>query len=171
MESKEHLEANDRHLDERKLTDYYLDPLNQLVHICLSIPKYQSDVKRLAQDLMYPIEDIVQVLNRLESMEIIGNRGGKYVTLMKKVHLSREKSVYRSWRSQTKLLSLERLCRFPKEEDYSFSVTFSSNEDCKVKIQSAFLEFLKNVERWVAESSLEEAYQLNFDLFPWTHSK
>lgn len=168
MDSKKHLKADDRSLDARKLTDYYIDPLNQVVHICLSLAKYQRDPKRLAQDLYYPVEEIMKVLKRLESMEIIAWRDGRYETLIKKIHLSQDNSIYGAWRNQTKLVSLERLGRFPKKEDYSFSVSFSSNEECRLKIQSAFLEFLQKVETWVDGSKLEEAYQLNFDLFTWT---
>jgi hypothetical protein len=56
----------------------------------------------------------------------------------------------------------------PRDEAYSFSVTFSADPSVRKVIQMRFLEYLKDIEELVSQAPCEKAYQLNFDVFPWT---
>lgn len=168
LESKEHLEAKIEALSEEHLREYFLDPINQVVHICLSIQRYQTDPQQLATDLGISATELGEVITSLEKLGIIEVRADRIKTLIKSVHLPRNSASFRPWRNQMKLMALERLNRRPQKQDYSFSVSFSATEKVREKIKADFLALLKNTESSVLDSKQEEAYQMTFDLFSWT---
>jgi hypothetical protein len=45
---------------------------------------------------------------------------------------------------------------------------FSANDEIKKEIQSRFLACLKGIEELVAAGPQEDAYQMSFEIFPWT---
>lgn len=69
--------------------------------------------------------------------------------------------------SLMRMRSLARLQELPAEKRYSFSVTFSTSERIREQIQQKFLALLKEIEPLVKGGASENAYQINFDLFPW----
>lgn len=171
LDSREHIKAKPDSLSDHALRDYYIDPLNQIVHICLSIARYQKDPPRLAADLDIQVADLRQIIERLEHLGIVEQQDGKIRTLIKSIHLPRSSPAFKTWRNQLKLLCLERLNRRHRQDDYSFSVTFSATERVRDKIKSEFLDLLQRTEDLVQGSKLEETYQMSFDLFPWTAPK
>lgn len=168
LDSKEHLQARPEALDEHGLREYYLDPMNQVVHICLSIARYQANPQQLAADLKLSAAELRDIISRLETLGIIEQHEGKIQTLIKSVHVPRSSPAYRPWRNQLKILSLERMNRNSRPQDYSFSVTFSATEKVRDKIRADFLELLKRAEAQVTDAKHEEAFQMSFDLFSWT---
>ena len=61
-----------------------------------------------------------------------------------------------------------RIDAIAEDQAYSFAVMFSADEDARREIQSRFLAFLKSVEELVGGARQEDAYQMSFELFPWT---
>ena len=171
MDSTEHIKAKADQVGEQSLRDYYIDPMNQIVHICLSIPRYQREPQRLAADLRLSPAELRMVIERLEALNIIENVNGKIKTVVKSIHLPKLSPVYKPWRNQLKLLCLDRLNRDARTDDYSFSVTFSATSRARDKIKSEFLDLLKKVEDTVQTSDQVETYQMSFDLFSWTEKK
>ena len=53
---------------------------------------------------------------------------------------------------------------------YSFSATVTMNEETKLRIQTRFVDFLKEIEQDVLASPSEDIYHIQFDLFPWLSS-
>ncbi len=171
LDSTEHLKAKADKMNDESLRDYYIDPLNQIVHICLSIPRYQRDPQRLAADLRLSLTELRLIIERLETLQIIEHNNGKIKTILKSVHLPKSSPAYKPWRNQLKLLCMDRLNRDSRPDDYSFSVTFSAASKTRNKIKSEFLDLLKRVEESVQNSDQEESYQMSFDLFSWTEKK
>lgn len=171
LDSREHLKARPDSLSDDSLRDYYIDPFHQIVHICLSIPRYQSDPVRLASDLDLSVSDLREIIDRLERLGIVEQHAGKIRTLIKSIHLPRASPAFKPWRNQLKLLCLERLSRRSRRDDYSFSVTFSATERVRDKIKSDFLDMLKRTEELVQGARQEETFQMGFDLFSWTGPK
>lgn len=169
LDSREHLQAKPESLGEDGLRDYYLDPLNQLVHICLSIPRYQTDATKLAADLGIPVAELRGVIERLEALGVIEHVNGRYKSLLKGIHLPKTSPVFKPWRNQLKLLCLDRLSRRPEKSDYSFSVCFSATDKVRDRIKGDFLELLKKAEAEVGGARQEGAYQMSFELFAWTN--
>lgn len=168
LDSQKYIQANPDALDESSLEKYYMDPLNQLVHICLSIPRYQSNLQLLSQDLSITPSNLGFIVDFLEKTSIIKQTPAGYQTVIKNIHLPKSSSVHKAWRTQLKLFSLDRLNRLSTPEDYTFSVLFSSNEKVREKVKAEFLSFLSKAEHLVKDSPMEETYQMNFDLFGWT---
>lgn len=168
LDSKNHLKANSDSLPAEVLRDYYSDPINQIVHISLTIPQFQSDLRRLASDLSISPDELGEIITRIERMGLIEQKNHKIRPIIDNVHLPKTSPTYKPWRNQLKLMCLERLNRRSHRHDYSFSVTFSASEKSREKIHAEFLQFLKQTETIVAGSKRETTYQLNFDLFPWT---
>lgn len=171
LDSREHIKARSGNLSDQELSEYYMDPMNQIVHICLSIPRYQSDPLKLSIDLGIPMTEMRTIIDKLEAFGVIERKNREIRTVVKSIHLPRTSSVFRSWRTQQKLLCTERLNRFPQSDDYSFSVTFSASEKVRDKIRVDFLELLKRSEGLVQESKQEDVYQMNFDLFSWNKKR
>ena len=143
-------------------------PPASLVHICLSIARYQSHPTQLARDLGIAPDEFRAIIERLERLGVIEQSKGRTTTLIKAVHLPKSSPAYKPWRSQLKLLCMERLGHRPQKDDYSFSVTFSATESVKDRIRAEFMELLKRVESDVREARAETTYQMSFDLFSWT---
>lgn len=171
LDSREHIKAKPDSLSDQSLRDYYVDPFNQIVHICLSIPRYQNDPAKLAADLDMQVAELREVIERLENLGIVEQHAGKIRTLIKSIHLPRSSPAFKPWRNQLKILCLERLSRRARRDDYSFSVTFSATERVRDKIKSEFLDLLKRSEELVQGAKQEETYQMSFDLFSWSGSK
>jgi len=53
------------------LVEYYLDPMNQIVHISLSIDRYAKNTALLARDLGISRSRLASVLANLENMQVI----------------------------------------------------------------------------------------------------
>jgi uncharacterized protein (TIGR02147 family) len=171
LDSTEHIKAKSDKLSDESLRDYYIDPLNQIVHICLSIPRYQKEPQRLAADLRLSLTELRVIIERLEALNVIEHSNGKIKTIVKSIHLPKSSPAYKPWRNQLKLLCMDRLNRDARADDYSFSVTFSATPKTRNKIKSEFLDLLKRVEETAQNSDLEESYQMSFDLFSWTERK
>ncbi|MGE0615738.1 MAG: TIGR02147 family protein [Bacteriovoracia bacterium] len=167
-ESHEHLEATPVRLATDALGEYYLDPLHQIIHICLTIKRYQDDLVKLATDLERPLARVRATVMKLEKMGLAEKKGASWRAIQKEIHLVKESPVYPAWRNQLRLLSLQRLQAVETDEQsYSFSVVFSSDMKTRNQVHAAFLEFLKATERKVKGTEPEHTFQLNFDLFKW----
>jgi hypothetical protein len=148
---------------------FYLDALHQLVHICLTIPRFQIDTaNRLASTLGVSKRKVIRSLRLLESLTLAEENDGTWKAKTQKTHLPPESPYFLAWRSQLRVMALNRQQAIEPGESYSFSVVFSATEDVKNKIQTRFLELLKSIQPEVIEAAPERCYQMNFDLVPWT---
>jgi uncharacterized protein (TIGR02147 family) len=167
LDTQKHIQASTDAIDEQIIRDYFLEPWHQIVHICLSIPKYQTNANALAADLNISASRLRTIIANLEGWGVIEHTKGSFRTLIKNFHLPKTSPVFSAWRNQLKLFSMERLGRSDSEEDYSFMATFSATPKVRDKIKGEFLEFLKKTEALVRSSPQEAAFQVNFDLFGW----
>lgn len=167
-ESKKHLDARQMQIDPENLTQYYLDPYNQLVHVCLSIEKYRKNPQSLAPILNVPGSKISSVLQRLEKIGVIEIEGDHLTVKISNVHLPRELPVFSSWQSEVRLLSLQRTKVIEKDERYNFTVIFSADESVRKELQDRFLEYLEKAQKLVKPAPSEQVYQMNFDLLRWS---
>ena len=150
------------------LSEYYLDPLNQIVHVCLAIPHFQENLKLLAHTIAVPMSRITNSISILEKLGIIAKQEGKFKVLAESVHLPADSPVYASWRNELKIMAIHRLRNLNRDNSYSFSVIFAADEKTRKQIQDRFLKFLKDIEPVAKKAPSEKAYQMSFDFFPWT---
>lgn len=150
--------------------DYFLDPLNQVVHMCLSIPKYKKDPKSMAQVLFIPQKKIVTILQKLESMKIIKIESGQVTDQAFDLHLPRNSALFSAWNSSLNDLAMNRIKIISENKSYNFAVIFGANEAVKNQVHDAFLQFLKKVKKLVEKADpIDEVFQMRFDLFSWTN--
>jgi uncharacterized protein (TIGR02147 family) len=169
LETKAHIRASLPPIEMSALSEYYLDPHMQIIHICLLIERYASDLKALARDLRIHISRVTHIVARLEKLGVVErDERDRVKVLVTSIHLPKESLLFDPWRNQIRLASLKQMEALPRDEIYSFSVTFSATPEIRWLIQSRFLEYIGNLEGAVAAAPSHQAYQLNFDLFPWS---
>jgi len=152
------------------LLDYYLSPLNQIVHVSLSIERYRKKPALLADDLGFAQEMITETLNRLEEMGVIAREKGGIRILIGSIHLPKESPVFLAYRDQMRILTLQRLHQLPTKDMANFSMIVSMDEETKGWLHNRFLQLLKEAEKRLVDAPAKQTYQLNFDLFRWTQS-
>lgn len=149
------------------VSDYYLDPMMQIVHVALSIERFSINPLDLAKELHLDGQQIHAMISQLERMGLVSREHGRLVPQDTNLHLPKHSPVYRAWRNQLKILSTQRLNQLPDAKSYSFSVVFSASENTRKEIHGRFLDFLKSIETLVGEAKSKNVYQMAFDLFPW----
>jgi uncharacterized protein (TIGR02147 family) len=166
-----HIDVNE--MNERKVNreDYFLDPLNQIIHMCLSIPEFKVNPKLISKNLFLPREKVLSSLKKLESMGIIEFSENGILDKEVDLHLPQDSPIFDAWRSQLNTLSLNRIKKLKDSKTYNFSAIFGSNEKIRKEIHTHFLEFLNKTKELVTDSEVEEVFQVNFDLFSWTETQ
>lgn len=153
-----------------EIGEYYLDPLNLIVHAYLGIRKFAQNPSLIATELELPPDQLIKILERLKRSKIIDFDigGGKVQVLKNALHLDID-SIYNQPHQQIfRLRCLEHVTKLTPEQRFVFSLTFSGSREVKKRIQEMYLDFFKQVETLLdSESSYEDVYQINFDLFPW----
>ena len=168
LQSEKHLSAPTPDLTLQDIERYYLNPLNQIVHICLGIDRYQSDLPRLAQDLKRNPQSIQICVQELIDMGVVKKQSSGYEVLVHSLHLPSKSPTYLAWRNSLKLMAQNHLNDLQPEDSYSFSVVFSANKELQKKLRSLFLKLLHEAEVLVKQAPKEEVFQMSFDLFSWT---
>jgi uncharacterized protein (TIGR02147 family) len=171
LRSEEHLRARAVQISSEGIQEYYLDPLHQIVHVCLTVERYQKEPELLAEALKLRPERVVSLIQTLERLGIVERKGNKVVPRINGIHLPQDSPVFSSWRSQLRTRSFQCLQDAKPGEAYSFSVVFSADPATREKLQALFLDYLKSVEGLVDQTQPVCVYQMNFDLHPWTQSE
>jgi plasmid maintenance system antidote protein VapI len=155
--------------DLEALQEYYLSPWVQLIHVCLSIPRYAKDLALLAQDLQLPEKVVSSAVKILLKLKIVRERRDRgFEVLLQEIHLSKTSPVFHAWQTQIRLSALHRLRAAPHPSDYNFNVLFSADESTRVRLQDEILSLLKSAENHVKDSAERDAYYMSVDLFRWT---
>lgn len=155
-----------------EMAEYYLDPLNLIVHAHMGIPKYQNQPSLLSNALGISQEQLQTCLQTLQRLKIVQAQGKKIIPMKEALHLDVRSMFCKPHQMLFRIRSQERLMDLTPESRFMLSTTFSGTEEMKAQIQEHFLIFMKQVEKLIQNAEIsEKVYQLNFDLFPWTDSK
>jgi len=147
---------------------YYLDMNFQLVHILLTIERFVNNPSLITKILSIKKEKLQFYLDTLIELSLIEYHDGEYTVIKDSLHLSKDSPIFHTYRRLTRDHSLNKLEHLDGDDQYSFSVSFSTSPEVKNKIHQEFLEFLKKTKSWVDEGVESEVYQMNFDLFKWS---
>lgn len=167
LRAEKNLKTQAVELTAEQLEKYYLDPLNQIVHIYLGIEGQNATLETLALKFGVAKVQMTQVLSLLEQIKYIRKKAGRYEVLVEGKHLPRESHILKSHQILMRLKSLDQMQRLSAEQNYSFSATISTLPEVRVQLQAEFLKFLKAAEKLVKGHESKNLYQINFDLFPW----
>lgn len=168
MKTESHVPAPAAKISIQDYSAYYLDPLLQVVHMLMTIPKYSNDLKLLARTLDLKDIELKNKINKLEKLKIIETLGSGYKVHSREIHLSANDDVYPAYRQLVRLLAIKKTESLDSQKSYGFSVIFSTTPEIRSEIQESFLAFLGKVKRLVSSGEEREVYQMNFDLFDWT---
>lgn len=159
---------------EEKITDiraeYYLDPFMTIAHLFLTLPSYGGDSKKISQRLRFSDSYAKKIFSTLERVGIIEklNTPNCYRVVDDHLHLSSDSLLSTPYHALFRMASLQQLMKMDSGEKFSFSVTFSADDETKKIIHDGFLRFLREIEPAIKRAPVESVYQLNFDLFPWS---
>ena len=154
--------------DAAATSEYYLEPLVQIVHVSLFIPRFAAQPRELASALRITPARLNEIIDTLRNMGLVAYEGSALVPQRDSLHLDKHAKVYRIWRSQLRILALQRMNDLPLEEQVSFSSVFSADQQTKRAIHERFLAFLRSCEDLVRDAQSLQTFQISFDLFPWT---
>lgn len=163
----EHINAKSVAITKESLEEYYLDPWIQVIHMSLTIPKFQKEISLLKTKLHLPDHKFEKIISFLMDHGFIELKDKKVKVLQKSVHLPRESTCFWPWKSAITTMGLEKSKMNTPEDTYNFSVVFSADENCRKEIQKMFMKFLKEIELKVTASTSKNLYQMNFDLINW----
>ncbi len=168
LDARHHLQANLAKTDGAIANEYYLDPLVQLIHVCLALPRFQADLKLLANTLQIPVPRIISAVSVLERLGIVERVGLKHKIIIENVHLPTDSMLYHAWLFQLRSMSSQRQQLVRDKNNYEFSVVFSGDEDVQRSIRQRFLAFIKETQKEVGHAKDAQVFQMNFDLLAWT---
>jgi uncharacterized protein (TIGR02147 family) len=163
-----HIEVNVHERNIVNRDDYHLDPFNQIVHLCISIPKLRDNPKAIAKALFVPLVTVTNSLKKLEKMDIIKVENGKIVDEARDLHIPKDSPLFLAWKNSLNLLSQNRIRLLGDSKSYNFSVVFTADEEVQKEIHHQFMLFLKKVKKMVEKCEDKEVFQMNFDLFSWS---
>lgn len=152
--------------DESKSHLYFLNPWTQIIHIGLTIPVFQKKPQELMEALGLSDNEFQRILKTLEDQGII--EVSKNIKILQdSVHLMRSSPYFWSWYNQITTLSREHFRKLNDKDDLNFAVTFSANEEARLKLKKLLLQFLEEAQDIVEDSPSESLYQINIDLGSW----
>lgn len=173
LKTEANLKVEAPRIMELDLTEYYLDPLFQVIHMCLTLRRFQQEPEAIAAGLGLKPASLANYLRGLERMKIaeltlLRGRIVRAQVLRDNLHLPDDSILHSAYAGRMRLKGLERMDQLTSDEAYRFSVIFSTNARVRQKIHSSFIEWLKSTQKAVQGSREEDVYQMNFDLFNWT---
>jgi uncharacterized protein (TIGR02147 family) len=149
--------------------EYYLDPMNLIVHAYLGIQKYCDRPEALHDVLPMPPPQVNSILETLQRLKIINRLPSGNIQVIKpSLHLDIRSIFCSPHQMLFRIKSTEQIMKLGADKRFIFSLTFSGNHDLKGRIQDSYLRFIKEIEKMIDENkNSDRVYQLNFDLFPW----
>lgn len=148
--------------------DYFLNPQMQIVHVALNVKKYQT-LESLEKVINSDKKALIEILDKLIQLNLIEYKNKRYQVIKESLHLPKDSHLIHPHQTLLRVKSLEhKEVKSRDSGNYTFSVTFSCDEDGRKKIQEDFIKYLKSVQKTVQNAGTEEVYQINFDLFSWT---
>ncbi len=150
-------------------TEYLLNPLAVITHICLNVRRFKKRPLDLAEMLGVSISDIKETLKLLERHGLLvmnADRNGVKELSRRRSHLGLEHPLVRSHQMAIREFCKTRLSLCSNQKKKSFTALFTADKEVFGKIRVLFENFLKEAQDLAEKSTNTDVFQLNFDLFP-----
>lgn len=159
VESKDQLSA-----------EYFADPYHSLVHVYLTIPKYQKTLSILSTTVGISLDHLMKIIQRLEGLGVIkyDKKNDTVAVIQTSIHSPSGTPQIQAHQELFRAFALDRLHRCNEEQKNGFTVVFAGDKNLQESIWAEFLKFLEKTEKLAKSTSPENVYYLQFDLFPWT---
>ncbi len=153
-------------INEHDQAKFYSSYLFGLIHVLVSLPKYQNK-KNLLVATGFPneiVEDAIEFMVRIGVLKV---EKEKLLPGEKHIHLGRESKLILQHHKNWRMATIQNIA-FSKPEDLHYSLTFSCSEKDASKIRESLLEHLKSMTQLIEKSPEEKAYVFCMDLFNWS---
>jgi uncharacterized protein (TIGR02147 family) len=159
---KERLDIKDS-LDDKNQLIYYSVWYYAAVHICLSIPDYQTP-RRIAQYLGLPLKQIQEALEFLVETGLARQKGSRYEIGLTRIHLDKTSFLIRrhhtNWRNQA-ISSIDR----NEHGDLHYSNVLSISREDIPRVKEIFVKAVEEAREIIKVSPEEEVQVLTLDFF------
>lgn len=168
LNSDQHIRVNLVPKVHLNMAQYYANPQLQLVHMFLTVERFRLNPKVIAQNLSISEMALDELIDELESLQIVSRNGGLLKVLQDNLHLPSNSKLLRTYRNMSKLQAIAKIDSLDASNTYNFNVVFSCDEAARGKIQKRFLEFLNEAQKISQSAKEEDVFQMSFDLFKWS---
>ena len=150
-------------------TVYYLDPVHQLIHVGLGVPRFAEDPQLLRAQLGLDEARFEEGMKTLLALGLARQSGaGRFVKQDHARHLPEKSPLLRPHQGAVKVQSQQRLLALAPHQAKSVTVTFTADAASAAQIREELMLFLGKCQSILKKSRNENVHQLNIDLFPWT---
>ncbi|MCK6599046.1 MAG: DUF4423 domain-containing protein [Bdellovibrionaceae bacterium] len=150
--------------------EYFSDIDLQLVHIFLTLPLYAKKPDMICEKIGIDKNKLFSILTKLKDWELIHSDGSELKALDPHIHLPDDSPVFLIFSVLKRLKTIEKIKRSRTDEndDYFFSVIFSSEQKFQTILKKKILNFIKETQSLSVKQKSEEVYQLNIDFCKWS---
>jgi len=151
------------------LQRFYLDPIAQLVHAFLIVPRFAADPSLIGLQLGIPPSRLKDSLQLLQDCHFI-SKGPKstFKVIEYQTHLASDSQLQPIYQQQARMRSLDKLLKLDPEDKLLFTVLLSIDQSAAEGLRNLILDFLKQARGQTTKSSPEVVYQLTLDFFRWS---
>lgn len=167
IDQREHVRERMKIKNTLKLEDqaiYYSKWLYAAVHILLTIPEYQTAPEKIAIYFHVPLFTIREILEFLETREIIILKNGRYVVQNHFLFISKESPLFSNQQSFWRQKAIESIYQNDPEEIHFSSIFTISETDIK-KIKKILLTSIEDSTQIIKPSKEEKLYSICMDFF------
>jgi len=149
--------------------EYFNNPYIALVHIFLTIPKYQINVKLIAQELNLDLVELQNILKLLEKIRLISKVNANYYQVLKEhIQIKDRGNLVRSHQLLTHSIALSRMATLNLKQRYGISVSFSTDTKSIELCRQILIKAVHEISEIALKSKPESVHQLMIDFFPWS---
>ena len=142
---------------------YYSEWHLRAIHLLVTIPEFQ-EVGKIAKRLGLPIEDVSELLSRLEGAELIRRSATGWLIDRSNVHLDATSSLnaisHLIWRQR----AFEKM-NLRRKNSFFHTALYSMSKADAVRLREMVNSFIDTTRELVRDSNEEELYALNCDFF------
>lgn len=154
--------------DRSSQIDYFMSPFAAIVHVYLSVPKYQSQPEMIARELNITLQELNQTLVILEKLGLVERtHKNLWVSKQARVHIEDQAEPTRNQQLLLRAIALQRIAAIPLAERFGLSVTFSSEPKAIEESRQVLVRATQEIYEITKNTKSQSVYQINIDLFPW----
>lgn len=155
---------------ENQQWEYFSDIDLQLVHIFLTLPLFAKKPELICDKIGVDKDRLFSIINKLKEWGLVISNANELKTIDPHIHLPDDAPVFLLFSVLKRLKTIEKIKRSnsEKNDDYFFSVIFSSEKKFQNILKKNILNLIKETQSLTVKQKSEEVYQLNIDFFKWS---
>lgn len=147
----------------------FLDPMHQVVMLCLGVAPDFKSAERIRAELSLSqvrFDSIVENLIKMGRLKLDKTR---YVKTSENYHLGADSKILFQHQANMRQLSTEKMRQLARKDFKAFSVSFGASKKDKAAVDEILTKALEKIRKTTTESENEpdSIYQINLDFFAW----